>query len=53
MVGKTNLDQFATGLVGVRSPYGAVKIVLTPNILVVVQVLVRQWWLPTVLYLLV
>ena len=22
MVGKTNLDQFATGLVGVRSPYG-------------------------------
>ncbi len=24
-IGKTNLDQFATGLVGVRSPYGAVK----------------------------
>lgn len=24
LVGKTNLDQFATGLVGVRSPYGAV-----------------------------
>ncbi len=24
MVGKTNLDQFATGLVGTRSPYGAV-----------------------------
>lgn len=24
-LGKTNLDQFATGLVGVRSPYGAVK----------------------------
>lgn len=24
-VGKTNLDQFATGLVGTRSPYGAVK----------------------------
>jgi allophanate hydrolase len=23
LVGKTNLDQFATGLVGVRSPYGA------------------------------
>jgi allophanate hydrolase len=23
MIGKTNLDQFATGLVGVRSPYGA------------------------------
>lgn len=26
VVGKTNLDQFATGLVGVRSPYG-----ITPN----------------------
>jgi allophanate hydrolase len=25
LVGKTNLDQFATGLVGVRSPYGAVS----------------------------
>lgn len=25
MIGKTNLDQFATGLVGTRSPYGAVK----------------------------
>jgi len=25
LVGKTNLDQFATGLVGVRSPYGQVK----------------------------
>src|SRR5712664_2147497 len=24
LVGKTNLDQFATGLVGTRSPYGAV-----------------------------
>ena len=24
-IGKTNLDQFATGLVGVRSPYGACK----------------------------
>ncbi|WP_029007467.1 allophanate hydrolase [Azospirillum halopraeferens] len=24
-VGKTNLDQFATGLVGVRSPFGAVR----------------------------
>jgi allophanate hydrolase len=23
MIGKTNLDQFATGLVGVRTPYGA------------------------------
>lgn len=25
VIGKTNLDQFATGLVGTRSPYGAVK----------------------------
>ena len=25
VIGKTNLDQFATGLVGVRSPYGAPK----------------------------
>jgi len=25
VIGKTNLDQFATGLVGVRSPYGAVQ----------------------------
>ncbi len=25
LVGKTNLDQFATGLVGTRSPFGAVK----------------------------
>ena len=25
LIGKTNMDQFATGLVGVRSPYGAVK----------------------------
>lgn len=25
VLGKTNLDQFATGLVGTRSPYGAVR----------------------------
>jgi len=25
LIGKTNLDQFATGLVGTRSPFGAVK----------------------------
>lgn len=25
VIGKTNLDQFATGLVGIRSPYGAVR----------------------------
>ena len=31
VLGKTNLDQFATGLVGVRSPYGAVKNSFNPN----------------------
>ncbi|WP_051516500.1 allophanate hydrolase [Herbaspirillum sp. RV1423] len=31
LVGKTNLDQFATGLVGVRSPYGAVRNALRPE----------------------
>jgi allophanate hydrolase len=30
-VGKTNLDQFATGLVGVRSPYGACSSVHNPE----------------------
>jgi allophanate hydrolase len=30
LIGKTNLDQFATGLVGVRSPYGAVRNALDP-----------------------
>jgi allophanate hydrolase len=30
-VGKTNLDQFATGLVGTRSPYGACKNPFDPN----------------------
>lgn len=30
-VGKTNLDQFATGLVGVRSPYGACRNSFDPN----------------------
>lgn len=29
VVGKTNLDQFATGLVGTRSPYGAPSSTLT------------------------
>lgn len=29
-LGKTNLDQFATGLVGVRSPFGACKNALNP-----------------------
>ena len=31
VVGKTNLDQFATGLVGVRSPYGIPEIRFTPT----------------------
>lgn len=31
VIGKTNLDQFATGLVGVRSPYGAVKNSFNPK----------------------
>ncbi|MCG6202146.1 allophanate hydrolase [Psychromonas antarctica] len=30
-LGKTNLDQFATGLVGVRSPWGAVKNSFNPK----------------------
>ena len=32
LIGKTNLDQFATGLVGVRSPYGAPKNAIDPEI---------------------
>lgn len=31
VVGKTNLDQFATGLVGTRSPYGAVANAFKPE----------------------
>ncbi|NCD34761.1 MAG: allophanate hydrolase [Spartobacteria bacterium] len=31
LVGKTNMDQFATGLVGVRSPYGAVPNSFNPE----------------------
>jgi allophanate hydrolase len=31
ILGKTNLDQFATGLVGTRSPYGAVRDTLRPD----------------------
>ena len=31
LIGKTNLDQFATGLVGTRSPYGAPSSVFDPN----------------------
>lgn len=32
-VGKTNLDQFATGLVGVRSPYGVPRNTFNPKII--------------------
>ncbi|BDU03712.1 allophanate hydrolase [Nocardia sputorum] len=32
VLGKTNLDQFATGLVGTRSPYGAVRNALDPEL---------------------
>ncbi len=31
VIGKTNLDQFATGLVGTRSPYGAVVNTFNPD----------------------
>jgi allophanate hydrolase len=31
IIGKTNLDQFATGLVGTRSPFGAVRNAWDPN----------------------
>ena len=31
LIGKTNLDQFATGLVGVRSPYGTPRNVFSPS----------------------
>jgi allophanate hydrolase len=31
VVGKTNLDQFATGLTGTRTPYGACRSVLDPS----------------------
>ncbi|MDN5618584.1 MAG: allophanate hydrolase, partial [Kocuria sp.] len=32
-IGKTNLDQFATGLVGTRSPYGAVRNAFDPDLI--------------------
>ncbi|MFC5803685.1 allophanate hydrolase [Streptomyces formicae] len=31
VIGTTNMDQFATGLVGTRSPYGAVRSALAPE----------------------
>ena len=33
IIGKTNLDQFATGLVGVRSPYGVPRNPFSPSII--------------------
>jgi allophanate hydrolase len=33
IIGKTNLDQFATGLVGVRSPYGIPKNLFNPELI--------------------
>jgi allophanate hydrolase len=33
ILGKTNMDQFATGLVGTRSPYGAVRNALDPSLI--------------------
>ena len=33
VIGKTNLDQFATGLVGVRSPYGIPRNALKPDLI--------------------
>jgi allophanate hydrolase len=33
IIGKTNLDQFATGLVGVRSPYGAPRNLFDPRLI--------------------
>jgi allophanate hydrolase len=32
LIGKTNLDQFATGLAGTRSPYGAVRNPFNPRL---------------------
>ena len=33
VIGKTNLDQFATGLVGVRSPYGVPSNLFNPKLI--------------------
>ena len=33
VVGKTNMDQFATGLVGTRTPYGAVRCAWDPGLI--------------------
>ena len=33
ILGKTNLDQFATGLVGVRTPYGIARNLFNPKLI--------------------
>ncbi len=33
LIGKTNMDQFATGLVGTRSPYGACESAMAPGVI--------------------
>lgn len=43
VVGKTNLDQFATGLVGTRSPYGAVSDSVVPSTSAAVPVRDPRW----------
>ena len=56
LIGKTNLDQFATGLVGTRSPHGAVATRSGPSTSAADRVRARRWsradwrrsrWAPT------
>lgn len=45
--GKTNLDQFACGLNGTRSPYGAVPNAINPDMICGDRVQGRRmWWQP-------
>ena len=47
LVGKTNLDQFATGLVGTRSPYGVPRNPSMRAIFPAARVPARRWrWRP-------
>ena len=48
LIGKTNLDQFATGLVGARSPYGALRLrSITATISAAAPAPARRWrWPP-------
>lgn len=43
VLGKTNLDQFGTGLVGTRSPYGAVRNSRHPHLIAGGSVPARPW----------